>query len=585
MKKALIVFVVLIVLVLIAVGVFIATLDLNRYRPLIQDKVRELTGYELEIGGIGLAYQGGLALSVQDIRLAAKAGSEPFANIGRVAVNVDVASLIARSPRVTAVRIERPVLRIERGSDGRFNFEVEGKAPSTTTAPTASSGAAGAASLAIDVIALQDARIEYTDRSLRPERTVEVSDLDLQVRDIAPGKPLKFEGAAAVLGRSQNVRVSGQVSPPAGDTIKISGLTLDTDLEKIDYDKAIVAAPELRELVRAGWKGKLRIELSEMTSGADLLKDLEARVQLDGGRLELSVAPLPLEDIKARIVASGGRIRVEEMAALFAGGRLGVAALADLNGPAPAVQCTINALDLDVSRLLSAGVSRQVMSGRLSGLFEGATSGSDAAAVTANLTGGGQLSLRDGVVHDFNLIREIVQKMSVLPGASESLERRLPPAYRQRLEQSDTRLGPIDVPFTVAQGRVDLPQLVFAAEDFGLRGAATLHPGNILQARAAVELSPGWSQSIVGAVDAAKYFLNARGLIELPATLDGPLSKLKIVPDLGQATQKFVADQGQKLLSDLLSKKDGASGAAQDGGQSQAGSGEDQLQGLIKNFL
>lgn len=583
MKKILIVLTVLIVLAALAAGIFIVTFDPNRYRPIIEQKVREATGYDLTIGGIGLTLRGGLALAVNDVSLGAGA-AEPFVRIRSVAAAVDLASVLARSPRVTSIRIEQPVILIERGGDGRFNFETTAASEPPGASGPVSAQPAGAA-LAIDSVVIENGRIEYVDGAQKQPRKLELADLDLTVRDIAPGKPLRFNGSAALLGRSQNVRVSGQVSLSSGAApVQISGLVLETDLEKIDYDKAIAAVPELRELVRAGWKGRLKAELSNFTPSPDALKNLESRIELDGGRLELSLAPLPIENVQARISASQGRVRIEELAASFAGGRIGGGALADLTGPAPAVQFTLNALDLNVAQLLAAGVSREVLTGRLSGIFEGSSSGADAASFTRNLVGGGQISLRDAVVLNFNLVREIVQKMSILPGASESIEKRLPPAYRQRLEQADTRLGPVDVPFTVAQGRVEMPQLAFGAQDFALRGSAVLHPGNVLQARASVEVAPDLSQSIVGAVDAAKYFLNPRGAMELPATIEGPLGQLKVVPDLGQATQRFVADQGQKLLSDLLSKKQESAPAGSTEG-TVAPTQEDQLQGLLKNIL
>ena len=583
MKKILIVIVVLIALVALAAGILVATFDPNRFRPLIEQKVREATGYDLKIGGIGLAFRGGLALAVNDVRLSA-GDAEPFVRVRSVVAAVDVASVLARSPRVTSIRIEQPLLLIERRSDGRYNYETTA-APVASAPSPATTAQAGGAALAIDSVVIENGRIEYLDGAQKQQRKLELSDLDLSINDIAPGKPLRFDGSAALLGRSQNVRVTGQVVLPAGATpVQISGVTLETDLEKIDYDKAIAAVPELREFVRAGWKGRLKAELSNFSPSPDAIKKLESKIQLQGGRLELSLAPLPVEDVLARISASQGRIRIEELAASFAGGRIGGVALADLTGPVPQVQFTLNALDLNVAQLLAAGVSREVMTGRLSGLFEGTASGTDAASLATSLIGGGRISLRDAVVLNFNLVREIVRKMSILPGASESIEKRLPPAYRQRLEQADTRLGPVDVPFTVAQGRVEMPQLAFGAQDFALRGSAVLHPGNILQARASVEVAPDLSQSIVGAVDAAKYFLNPRGAMELPATIEGPLGQLKVVPDLGQATQRFVADQGQKLLSDLLSKKSDA--PAQDGAQQAAGgtAAEDPLQSLIKSF-
>lgn len=582
MKKILIVIAILIALVALAAGILIATFDVNRFRPILVQKVREATGYDLKIGGMGLAFPGRLSLTVNDVSLSAGA-AEPFVRVRSIAAAVDLASVLARAPRVTSIRIDQPVLLIERGSDGRFNFET------ATTAPASGSGAqdsrAGAVALVVDSVVIENGRIEYLDGAQKPVRKLELSDLDLRINQIAAGKPLGFDGSAALLGRSQNVRVSGQVSPASGTApLQISGVKLETDLEKIDYDKAIAAVPELRDFVRAGWKGRISAELSNFTPAPDAIKNLESKIQLDGGRLELSLAPLPVENAQARISASQGRVRVDELAASFAGGRIGGGALADLTGSVPAVQFTLNALDLSVAQLASAGVSREVLTGRLSGIFEGKSSGADAAAFTANLVGGGQISLRDAVVINFNLVREIVQKMSILPGASESIEKRLPPAYRQRLEQADTRLGPVDVPFTVSQGRVDIPQLALGAQDFTLRGSAVLYPGNILQAKASVEVAADLSKSIVGAVDAAKYFLNARGAMELPASIEGPLGQLKVVPDLSQATQRFVTDQGQKLLSDLLSKKSDA--PAQEGTSKAAATtaNEDPLRSLIKSF-
>ncbi len=85
-----------VVLLVVGVGVFLATFDVNQYRGLIQDQAKAATGREVSIGEISLAVSLSPAIVVHDVKLGnAPWGSRPEMVIAeRKAAHTDLIPLI-----------------------------------------------------------------------------------------------------------------------------------------------------------------------------------------------------------------------------------------------------------------------------------------------------------------------------------------------------------------------------------------------------------------------------------------------------------------------------------------------------------
>ncbi|MEO7403967.1 MAG: AsmA family protein, partial [Burkholderiales bacterium] len=159
-------------LVIVAVAIFVATFDVNRYKPEIVKLVHERTGRTLAIDGdLGIAIFPKISATTGRVMLSEVGRAEPFAHLDSARVALALWPLLSR--KVVADRIELTGLDVTlvKRRDGSTNFGDLLDKPTEPAKPVAGSPPAPPTStphsLAIDVsgVTLKDARIRWHDET------------------------------------------------------------------------------------------------------------------------------------------------------------------------------------------------------------------------------------------------------------------------------------------------------------------------------------------------------------------------------------------------------------------------------------
>ncbi|MEQ8818311.1 MAG: AsmA family protein [Thalassobaculum sp.] len=119
-----------------AVG-YVATLDLNAYKGDVQAALEEASGRRVEIAGaLDLSWTPRPNLTLSGVRIAnAEWGSEQaMATVGSLAVGVELLPLLTGQARMTSLRLSDVRLLLERGPDGRGNWQLAGAPGGGTSA-------------------------------------------------------------------------------------------------------------------------------------------------------------------------------------------------------------------------------------------------------------------------------------------------------------------------------------------------------------------------------------------------------------------------------------------------------------------
>ena len=259
---------------------------------------------------------------------------------------------------------------------------------------------------------------------------------------------------AAFLSRAQNIEVEGRVHVRLSDQ-KLGLENFKFALDLAAFDPELISAL-LPELGTAGFTA--------------------------GGRLSGELAPLVLEDgtpvdfqLRLRLAGSGrfdwpGKNPQEEMRGEF--------------------QAVLS--DADLAQLVpqSAASSEPAPAGNLSADFKGALAGPD-------LSGTGRISVKNGEIRNLNVVREILAKLSLIPGLSDKLMSRLSEDYREKLKQNDTRFAPIDIPFRLGGGVLAADKINVSSENFQIYGAAQAVLSGPLSGRFFAAIDPEFSLALI----------------------------------------------------------------------------------------
>lgn len=144
------------------------------------------------------------ALVVRDAALKEKDGAGDFASIRSFSAVVDF-----RKKEIAALRFERPALRIVQNEDGSYNFsDLFAAAPAEPAAPAGGparppagprpEAKPAATPLVIRWVEVADASFEFVRRDATGEEVFTLSDLNFNLEDFAPDRPLKMNGRTAI---------------------------------------------------------------------------------------------------------------------------------------------------------------------------------------------------------------------------------------------------------------------------------------------------------------------------------------------------------------------------------------------------
>lgn len=178
MKKLLIALGILVVLVILAGVAILALVDVNAHKPRIESAVSDALGMEFRIRGkarMRLFPSASIVLSEVLLR---NRGTD-LATAETLRVGVLLRPLLGSQVVITELALEKPVLRIEKGIDGKFNYET---LPRPATTP-AKEGEAESAPLTVSTGSVSAGKIVYVDRKAKSETSLDA--IDLSVRDLS----------------------------------------------------------------------------------------------------------------------------------------------------------------------------------------------------------------------------------------------------------------------------------------------------------------------------------------------------------------------------------------------------------------
>ena len=168
--------------------------DVNRYRPLIQDQIKTKLGREVVLGPMDLQVFP-LTVRVRDFSIAEDvkfaATGKPFASAKELRVHLGLFALLSGNVEVSSLLLESPKVEIVRNKAGVWNFSSLGSGDSQ----------GDSAGPSIARLAIADGTVGYLDElEPKPVRT-QYNHLDITLTDYAPGKKYGLEATVHLPGK------------------------------------------------------------------------------------------------------------------------------------------------------------------------------------------------------------------------------------------------------------------------------------------------------------------------------------------------------------------------------------------------
>jgi uncharacterized protein involved in outer membrane biogenesis len=243
MRKIAIVIGIVLVVMVLAVGIFVATFNPNDYRGTIQTKLEQQLDRQVALGNMELGLFP-LRFRVYNLSIAddPKFGTRAFVQTQELSVSVKLLPLLSKSVQIDSLALERPSVELVKNAQGIWNFASIGqKTPAT---PSSSSSQ----QFSLGELAINDGLVAITDLQDRKPRTV-YDHINLKLTDFAPDSPFNLDASVHLPGAgSQEVSLKGKGGPlshanpaatPFKGTLDLKGVEI-AGLQKFLQSPALV---------------------------------------------------------------------------------------------------------------------------------------------------------------------------------------------------------------------------------------------------------------------------------------------------------------------------------------------------------
>lgn len=263
LRKVFLVLGLLFVFAIAALGIFVATFDADRYRPLLVEEMQRAIGRPISLERVSLGFRQGIALQLSGFAIYEDAQrlGEPLLRVESAAAVIRLPPLLKKRVEIVSVALRRPAVHAARDAQGRVNLTglAAAASPAAAAVPPKPGGTAPV-SFSIAALTLSEGTLHWTDALRSPPTELWVNAVDVEVRNIAPGRPMDLDLQAAIAGQARNIRLKGRFTPPAsGVPGAIEQATLGIDALPLEavLPPPQPGAPALRGLLSASLEGSL----------------------------------------------------------------------------------------------------------------------------------------------------------------------------------------------------------------------------------------------------------------------------------------------------------------------------------------
>jgi uncharacterized protein involved in outer membrane biogenesis len=209
-RKAFIALGAAVVLVAGAITAALLLVDVDRFRPQVEEQLESRLNRQVDMGRIGLRLFP-LSFRVENLTIHEEESfgvSQPFIAAKEVFIRVGLAPLLRRQVQVDSLEFKEPAIELIKNASGVWNYSTLARQPAGTGNKPESAG-----DLVLNRVAITNGRVAITDLKARKPRVV-YDNIDLLLSNFAPGKQYQLEAEIRLPGSdAQTVYLNASGGP------------------------------------------------------------------------------------------------------------------------------------------------------------------------------------------------------------------------------------------------------------------------------------------------------------------------------------------------------------------------------------
>ena len=247
-KKRFGIFKILAIVVVLLVAVIIAlpfVIDVNKFRPELEGKLRETLAREVKVGNLKLSLLSG-TVAVDDISIADDLAFSrtPFISARSFQLGVELKPLIfSKVIRITEILLDKPSITLIRSASGKWNFSSLGNQAGAPTMETPSQAPSSLAGMDISINQLKIANGTVTViQSEGRGKPSSFSDVNLTATGLSLSSAFPFTLTASLPGGG-SLKLEGDAGPVSGADLVMTPLKAKLAVQHFDMVGSGFVAP------------------------------------------------------------------------------------------------------------------------------------------------------------------------------------------------------------------------------------------------------------------------------------------------------------------------------------------------------
>lgn len=315
-------FAVLTVVVLLVAAIFIVPsfIDVQKYKPMIVEKVAEATGRPVHLGGdlnLSLFPWVGVSFSEFSLGNPETFSEKTFVSVGSFEAHVKVIPLLSKEIQVDSFVLDGPQIHLIRKKDGTANWEGLGakeKGQKVEKKQEGQTSAISLSSIEIGEFIIKNGQVIFDDQQQGVKK--EVTNLSLELVDVSLVRPINMTFKALV--DKKPIAVEGQFGP-IGKIPGYGTLAVDFTLNAFDELEASVNGKVMQPAAKMSYD--LKVDIPKF-SPRDLVKAMDMTFPVataDPQALSGVALGMNLQGTASSVAIKNGTMKVDDSTFTFDG--------------------------------------------------------------------------------------------------------------------------------------------------------------------------------------------------------------------------------------------------------------------------
>jgi hypothetical protein len=307
-------------------------------------------------------------------------------------------------------------------------------------------------------------------------------------------------------------------------------------------------------------KGKFLLSVQEAKAGVTGLASLKAEATLNGGRIETSLLPLPIEDIAFTAQMDAKDLILQKLSSRFSGGTITAEGVVRSFMFSPAVEFTGKVSGVDAKNVSQAYKLPATLTGKANADYKVTLAGKTPQEMTSSLRAQFNGGLSEGTIEGANLLKDTLSSIPMLPALWDSIQADLPAETRADLDKGVTVIERCDVVGNMEGMTAKIEKAELITRDLSATARGTVKIPDALDIKIDVSIQKALADVLVKKVSDLSALRDDQGALYIPVTASGPLLKPKVSPDVDYLSKKLLVNRGKEELIKVLDKNPGVKG-------------------------